>query len=500
MTENLSTRTGRALTWRFATLVGSKSIALARTLVLARLLVPDDFGLMAIALVTIHTTARITDLGMTPALVQHRDRNDGLLDTAWTLGVVRSLLLAAVLVLAAPWIAGIFGDPRATWILRWTALLPILQALSSIAITDLIRDLEFARLAALTLTTLMTEAIVSISLAPTYGVGALVVGAIAGPAIALPLSYLLAPHFPRPRFSRRDATLLIRFGRWILLSGILATIASLVMQITISRLLGAASLGFYYLAVRLTDIPVQISGKVVDEVAFPMFARLQEDAIRTGRAFRSMIKGLIAVVAPMSIALVVFADRIVSDLLGPTWESSAPLIRILAIASLVGLYGDACAPLFKGQGKPRYATLLELTQVVVLISLILPLTDRYGLVGAATSWLPATLAAQFAAAILIRRMLPGSAASRPGSTAMLLFISGLAALGWFPVIGLVEPPFGILAALGGFALTIPTLYWLLDRHSKLDLIEDGILLFPAMKSILERLPGSRTNPSSGAKT
>ncbi len=496
MNERLSARTGKALSWRFATLVGGKAIALARTLILARLLVPEDFGLMAIALVTVHTASRVTDLGMTPALVQHTSRSIRQLDTAWTIGLLRAIVLALVLASAAPWIAQLFAEPRAIWILRSTALIPVLRALSSIAVADLIRDLDFSRLAALSLVTLLTEAVVSIALAPTYGVRALVAGALAGPAIAVPLSYLLAPHRPKLMIDRRDSTMLIHFGRWILLSGVLATICSLVVQVTISRKLGTASLGIYYLAVRLTDIPVQISGKVVEEVAFPMFARLQADLDRTVRAFRSLVKGLLAVVSPISILLIAFAEPIVSNLLGPSWEGAAPIIQILAAGSLLGLYGDACTPLFKGRGFPRYATFLELIQVAVLVVAVVPLTDAFQLAGTAASWLPATLAAQVAASILVHKMLPTLGFEPPTKAILLVAVPTLTSILWIAIGRGFDSPMGTIAVILGYSVTILTMFWILDRRTKLGLVDDAMSLFPQLKPMLatiRRDPAHKAN-------
>ena len=111
-TEPLATRTGRALFWKSVQLVGVKLIFILRLAILARLLQPDAFGLLAIALIPVDLLLNITDLGMVPALVQRQDVDKEHYDTAWSIGLYRALVIAALVLLAAPLIAWLAGEPR----------------------------------------------------------------------------------------------------------------------------------------------------------------------------------------------------------------------------------------------------------------------------------------------------------------------------------------------------------------------------------------------------
>jgi O-antigen/teichoic acid export membrane protein len=471
--------------------VGGKLIAVVRILVLARLLVPDDFGLMAIALVTVQTSSRITDLGMVPALVHHQDTTKRDLDTAWTIGLIRAALLCTALIVAAPWISELFAEPRATGIIRSLAFLPVLHALGSIRVAELIRRLEFGRLAILSLTILVTEAVVAISLAAPLGVGALVAGAITGPIVGVPLSYLLAPYRPAFRSVSQESARLMDFGKWIFLSSLIATAGSLAVQLTISRKLGSSSLGIYYLAVRLTDIPVEFSGKVIGEVAFPVFAKLQGDSQRAARAFRSLFKGMAAFLVPIAILLMVFGPRFASDILGPRWEDTGPVLQILALGGLVGLLGDACAPAFKGLGYPKIVTWMTLAQLVVLLLTVNGLTERYGVVGAAAAWLPATLAAQIIALGTLRWILPTSLRGLNRSFGLTLTVPILAAIFSAPLVEILARPYGIFLAVALFAAVVTLLYWLLDRRLSLGLLDDALSLFPQLRRVSRRFLGKQ---------
>lgn len=219
-TEPLATRTGTALVWRSIQLVGVKLIFLLRLVILARLLQPDAFGLLAIALIPVDLFLNITDLGMIPALVQREDVDKEHYDTAWTIGLYRALVIAALVLLAAPLIAWLAGEPRATNLIRLLALGPIIEAAVSIRIADLIRRLDFRSLASIDLAKALVITVVSAVLALPLGVWALIVGRLAGAVTYVLASYVVAPYRPKVRVIRSAARALIRLGRWILLTSL----------------------------------------------------------------------------------------------------------------------------------------------------------------------------------------------------------------------------------------------------------------------------------------
>ena len=161
-------------------LPASKGVFLVRTLILARLLSPDDFGLFAIATVAVGVLMSLTEVGMSQALVHQPQIEEAHYDSAWTVNMLRALCVSAVLLVAAPAIAALFAEPRATNILRLLALKPLLDASASIKIAELMRTLAYRRLAAIGLLAAAVETVVSVLLAIRFGVWALVGGALAG--------------------------------------------------------------------------------------------------------------------------------------------------------------------------------------------------------------------------------------------------------------------------------------------------------------------------------
>jgi O-antigen/teichoic acid export membrane protein len=392
MPGDLTSRAGAAMGWRAIQLAGIEVIYFVRLLILAALLAPEAFGLLAIAMAAIGVMMRLSDVGMIPALVQRADATVLEYDAAWSVGVLRALFVAGVLALTAPFIARAFGEPEATAIIRVLALRPVLEAACSIGIARLTRSLQFRELALLRLPGAVVDLVVAVAAAPSFGVWALVAGALAGAATTTLLSYFFAPH--RPRFVLKYEAIqpLIRFGRWVMGTGIVALVGTTALQLVISRLHGAGALGLYFLASKVAFLPVDAASKIVGSVAFPMFSRLKADAPRAAGMFRQLFASQAIVLLPTYAIIFVVAPSLESAL-GERWMGTSPVIRVLAVACVTGLLGELLAPFFMGKGRPDRAFLLDALQTVVIVALIWPFVAALGPTGGALAWLAGNVTA-----------------------------------------------------------------------------------------------------------
>ena len=475
---------GNALIWQAVQMGGVKAISLLRILVLARLLTPLDFGLVAIGTTAMGFLLNVTNFGMIPALVQGEETDEDQYNAAWTIGITRSLLIAAAMIAAAPLIATIFAEPRAVTIIRIVALNPVVEAISSIKLARLNRNLLFKPLSLLRLADVSVDAVVSIAVAMLFGIWGLVAGMLAGTATAAVGSYFLAPHRPRLFFEREAVRPLIRFGRWIFITSLIVMVGSYVLRIVISRQLGAAGLGLYFLAAQLAFLPAEVAGQMVGNVAFPLYSRLQNDIAQATRVFRAILTSLAALLFPICALIIVLAPSLTRDLLGPNWEGTQPVIQVLALVTMIGIFGEAVAPVLKGYGQPYRITLIELIQSTMIISLVWILTERFGLVGAALSWLPAVSLSQFLSAHFIRQILhqPFSGLRRP--IMVVLVITGVSAAiagaAHFLIPGLVGVALG--AALA--ALAAGGLLWISDRRFSLGFMRNLVWAFPQIAAFV----------------
>ena len=463
--------------------MAQRGIALLRILVLARILVPDDFGLIAIATLTVESMLLLTDFGLLPALVQKQERRNRDYEVAWTLGLVRAVAIAGIVIAAAPAIAALFDEPRAVALLRVLALRPVLQACASMRLADLTRELRFRPLGLIVIAGVIVETFVAIALAPSLGVWALVAGALAGAGVAMAMSFVMAPWRPRLAFDRATARPLLRFGRWIFVTGVLAVVGNAFLQSVISRRLGTAELGLYFMAAKLAMLPGEVAAEVVGGVAFPVYARLQSDRVKATRTFRAILVGLGALLIPAYVWLIALAPSLVQDVLGPKWEGAAPVLRVLGLAGLLGFFGDTVVPVLKGLGQPYKIAALEAAQSFLIIVLVWGLAGRFGLAGAAMAWLPAVAVSQILSLLFVRGLMdrPLSGLGRP-----LAAIVAATAMGTVVAVALdaaIPGLVGLIVAACAAAGVTYGLLALLDRLLGLGLVRDLVRAFPQLAAI-----------------
>lgn len=476
--------------WRGAQLVAVNALLLLRLLILARLLAPDDFGLLAIAVSAIAIGLNLTDFGIVPALVQHPRVSQRHYDAGWTVGLARAVVVAAAVAASAPFIASLFAEPRATDVVRALAVKPVIDALVSIKTVRLTRNLEFRPLAIWRVAEAATNTVVSIALASALGVWALVVGALAGAAASVVASYAVAPNRPRIVFDRAATRSLLAFGRWVFATALLITGTTLVLRATIARELDSGALGVYFLAARLAFMPAEIAAQVVGDVTFPVYVKLRATPVALLKAFQGVLTGLGALLLPIALVIAVLASRLTADLLGPGWDGAAPVIRVLAIVSVLGLVGDVAVPLFHGVGRPRLVTLLESIQFVLVGGLVTVLVRWLGLTGAAASWLVAVAVSLVVSVRLLRGLLRrpfdglGARGLVVGAGAVLAAVvaAGVSAV----VPGAVGVVAAALAGVGGSL----ALVWLADRRLALCMLDDLVRVFPRLAGQDARRPSA----------
>lgn len=385
----LALQTGHAMIWKSLGLFGSKGLFLVRTLVLAAILVPDDFGLLAIALVGVDVLTRITDLGFTQALIQREHVVDKHYDTTWTVNILRATLVGFVLIAMAPLIAQLFNEPRAEFLIQLVALRPLLLEAASIRIVEKQRVLNFQAVTLLKLVEAAVNTTIAIIFATQYGVMAMIAGMLAGAVSYMVLSYFVAPWKPRLHLDRSVSIQLIAFGQWLFYIALISVITGFLVRIFITRELGTAALGLYYLALRLALLPVELAEEVVGSVTFSLYSRMQSGIDGLREAFRTILVIFLSLLVPVSVLLIVLAPAIINSLLGEKWQGTESLVQYFAIAGLIGILGEAVVPLLKGIGRAMHVFITELLQSLTLIAGTWVFIHYMGVEGAAFAWIPA---------------------------------------------------------------------------------------------------------------
>ena len=402
---------------------GSKTLYLAGTLVLGRMLTPDDFGLVAIATVAIVTAMVATDTGMTAALVQLPARKPVHYHLAWSVGLLRGVIVSGALLLLAPWVADLFAEPRAVPLLQLIAFKPLVDAFRSPRLADLIRELKFKALAAIEVVAVAVDVGVALALAPGWGGMAIIVGRLVGSVTLVLLSYVVAPYRPSLRLNAAAARDLISFGRWMLAIGITGVAVELLVQVLVSRRLGVTDLGILFLAAKLAWAPTQFAGEAIASAAFPLYARLRGDGARLGTVFRAHLIGAMMLLLPVTALVIGLAQPLESHVLGAAWAGTAPMIALLAFAYSLRFFFDALAPLLKGTGRAWDLFLLEVLGFGTLLTGALTLIGPLRLAGVAVAWALYGVVVSIAAVVWARRRLTRSGRSFARTAIAVLFLS-----------------------------------------------------------------------------
>ena len=490
MTEHRSTRAaGNAMLWQAFQVGGVKIIYMIRLLVLAILLTPADFGLIAIALSATNFLLNLTNFGLVPAVVQATEMDETRYDAVWTFDMTRAVIVTAMTIIFAPLIAEIFAEPRAVHIIQVLAVRPLVESMMSIKTAALNRNLTFRPLAFLKIIEAIFNATISITFAKTFGVWAMVFGMIGGAVSMVIASYILAPYRPRLLFDWNAVKPLLRFGGWLLVTGVLAMLGNFGLRIVISRQVGADGLGLYFLASSLAFLPSEVASEVVGTVAFPLFARLQSSLRQAVRAFQAILTGLMALLYPVCALIIVLSPILIQDILGEEWKGTVLIIQILALVTMVGLLSDATVPLVKGFGQPYRMTQIEFVQSSSLILMIWFFTKNYGVVGAALGWLPAIIAVQFLCIYFIWDIFHDPM-QETRKLMFAIFLATLAGTGIsYLAIQLIPNILGLVIASLSATLVTGSILWISDRRYSLGLIRNITIAFPQVTSIL-KIPNS----------
>ena len=387
----MMTRAARGGAWVFSLKITVQLLMAAKLLVLARLLSPNDFGIMGIALLIISLFETFSVTGFDAALVSKREEIEGYLDTAWTIAILRGLLLGLVAYVSAPVVAHFFQTPDVAPVLRAIALACIVRGFVNSATVYFQRDMEFNKTFMLGVAEAVSDASVSISLALILGsVWALAVGYLAGTVAKAVASYVLHPRRPALRLDLKQVRELSGFGRWFWGSNVLTYLGASLDGVVIGRLLGPASLGLYQVSKRISLYLTREVMEMISQVTFPMYARLAGEDERLRGSFLLATRIGFSVTFPLVLATILFAEPLVRLALGEKWLAAAPILQLLAISSLLRGLSGLGSWLFFAVGVPKYSFLMNALRVALLCVLLVPLSLWLGLSGAAWAVLTAT--------------------------------------------------------------------------------------------------------------
>lgn len=353
--------------WMIAWRVVTRSLGMISTLVLARVLVPADFGLVAVATAFSQSVDTFSEVGLRDALVRHPQKDATLYDTAFTLQVARGILTAAVVALAAPYAGAWFGEPRLTPILLCLAALALVSAFENTAIAEFRREFRFGMEFALQLLPRVLQvatAIVAALLLHSYW--ALIIAIAVAKVSRLVATYLVHPH--RPRFMLRRWRDLAGFSFWTWACSLAGVAWTRSDAFIIGPAFGAAVFGLYAVAWEVGGLPVSEIIVPATAALFPGFAEARRRGEPDALEPMFVIAFLSLLAVPLAIALSAASGPVVTVLLGARWAAARPLVAIIAINCVIAPLGYVASTLFTASGRVARLFAVILVSAIVRVA------------------------------------------------------------------------------------------------------------------------------------
>jgi O-antigen/teichoic acid export membrane protein len=392
---SVKSRVLRSGMWAGMSEVSLSVLGTVRSVVLARLLTPDIFGVMALAMVVVRAIETFTRPGVAQALIARQEGFDKACNTAFTMLVVRGFLLAALLAAVAPWIGDFYESPKLPLMLQVLGGVFILTGFRNINIIARQRELEFRSLTYLAQASAIIGTIATIAIAWWLrSVWALVAGQLISAILGAVLSYVFVPGRPRFEFDREVARDLMRYGRFITGSSMLLYIATEIDTAVIGKVLGHAELGYYAVASTIAQLLTTQLAKVAAGVMMPAYSKLQSDIPALRNAYLRTLGLVMFAVLPASLGLVLVAEPLVRVVYGEKWLLAAVPLQLLAVFGLFRSMAAFTGYLFEGIGQPKVAFTMAGVRLAVLLPLIVPAALYYGHAGVAIT-VTAGMAAQW---------------------------------------------------------------------------------------------------------
>lgn len=351
---------------------------------LTRILLPDDFGLVAIGLFVVGSFSLLQGLGINGSLIQRRGETDipEAANTAFVIVMACGILLCGVTFLSAGPLALFFRNASAAAVVRVLSLTFIITSFEVVPSAMLTRGIEFRKRFVPEVSSSAVYACVSIALAMNgWNYWSLIYGYLASVSVNAVLMWRISGFRPMFSFNRQIARELLGYGKFIAGSVIVAFLMFQCDNAVVGRILGIKELGFYSMAYTIANLPSISIGLVVSGALYPVFARLQHDNARLKTAFLVSLKMLFVMTIPFSIGIMMMSYPFVHLVLGERWLPMVPALKILSVFALFRVMQSLVGFLLHAIGDARLELVNAFFQMLLMAALIFPLSLRFSIAG-----------------------------------------------------------------------------------------------------------------------
>lgn len=413
--SELKLKTARGSLVFAALTFGMRPFSMILSIILARLLTPEDFGLVALAMILFNTANLFTDVGMKSAIVQSREDINKTAYYSFVIVMAASVVFTVLtIVLAAPLASILGGSEQLVLIIRWMSIYILLDGLWIIPEALLRRDLKFKQVGLSMIPSELLSSVIAIILALSgYGVWSIVIGTLSSQVFRIAMIW----YYRRPwiwlrpqKWDKEILRSLLGYGVPTMSSGGLRYFQDQVDTWIVGRSLGPAAVGLYSKAFNLTTrLSGMLTYSLFGTVLFPSYTKIVDDKPRLARAYLKSTKMVFLMIVPLSVGLAIVAPVLVPALLGEQWLEMITVWQLFSLYGLTRPISTNSSPIFMAVGQPQRNMSASIVLLVVMLPLLLLLIGPYGIEGAAIAVSVASLIAMLFNVFQLNQILPGTA-------------------------------------------------------------------------------------------
>jgi len=398
MASELSSKVAGAAIWVLGARTIVRASGLISIVILARLLPPEDFGIVGLTVAFLAAFEAMSDMSLNSALVRHPDLQRKHYDTAFSMAIIRSSVLGLIALFCAEPFAEFYGDERLVWVCYALAIQQFILGFINPGISDFQREFRFHRDFAYTALRKLGGVVTCITLAltiwPDYR--ALAAGTLASAVTSVAASYVLSPFRPRPSFAAFKE--LFGFTKWMMATNLLMFFNRRADTLIIGKTLGMSALGIQAVAMELANLVATEFAMPLQRAFMPSFAKLQNDLAAVRHGFSEAYGAAMALAIPFAIGVAAVAEPMIRLAFGEPWMAAVAPLQILAFCGLARASAQFCWPLIVALGVPRRLVPLQIISLAFGAPAIWYASLSYGLVGAA--WAMFAMAALYAVLVM----------------------------------------------------------------------------------------------------
>lgn len=339
-------------------------VGVVSTFILARLLLPEDFGIVAMASVVVAFADVIFDLGVNVAIIQRKNPSQAFYNTAWTLRILQVAAVSTVLLILAPFAADYYKDPRVTGVVQLMALSLMIASYENVGVITFQKELRFADDAKFMLfkrlVSFFTTIVLTLMLESYWG---MVIGALCSRLFSTVRSYMVHPM--RPKFSLEEIGSIFSISQWVLVKNISAYLDRNLHIFLVGGMGRSSVTGGYTLANEIAAVPSADLLAPINRVLFPAFARVKDDLAELTRMLVRVQAVQVMVTFPTCVGFVLTAPELVPVALGEKWLFIVPFVQILALSSIITAISSSANYVLTVLGQMRLLALTSWVQIIL---------------------------------------------------------------------------------------------------------------------------------------